>query len=81
MVIQVSFVKIFFYLPEVSHCMGERTLGGNIRRITRIMVSLKWQKLNNHLSFVCLFDLIFYVPSKIFQLNRDGSSWVESVLS
>ena len=27
--------------------------------------------------FVCLFDLILYVPSTIFQLNRDGSSWVE----
>ena len=31
-------------------------------------------------SFVCLFDLILYVPSTIFQLNRDGSSWVEPVL-
>ena len=28
-----------------------------------------------------LFDLIPYVPSTIFQLNRDGSSWVEPVLS
>ena len=28
-----------------------------------------------------LFDLILYVPSAIFQLNRDGSSWVEPVLS
>ena len=28
----------------------------------------------------CLFDLIPYVPSTIFQLNRDGSSWVEPVL-
>ena len=34
---------------------------------------------NNH--FVCLFDLILYVPSTIFQLYRDGSSWVEPVLS
>ena len=32
-------------------------------------------------TFVCLFDLILYVPSKIFQLNRDGSSWIEPVLS
>ena len=31
--------------------------------------------------FVCLFDLILYVPSTIFQLSRDGSSWVEPVLS
>ena len=30
---------------------------------------------------VLLFDLILYVPSTIFQLNRDGSSWVEPVLS
>ena len=28
-----------------------------------------------------LFDLIHYVPSTIFQLNRNGSSWVEPVLS
>ena len=27
--------------------------------------------------FVCLFDLILYVPPTIFQLYRDGSSWVE----
>ena len=31
--------------------------------------------------FVCLFDLIFYVPSTIFQLNRDGYSSIEPVLS
>ena len=32
-------------------------------------------------AFVCLFDLILNVPSTIFQLNMDGSSWVEPVLS
>ena len=32
-------------------------------------------------SFVCLFDLILYVPSTIFQLNGDGSTKVEPVLS
>ena len=31
--------------------------------------------------FVCLFDLILYVPSAIFQLNRNGSSCVEPLLS
>ena len=31
--------------------------------------------------FVCLFDLILYITSTIFHLNRDGSSWVEPVLS
>ena len=35
-----------------------------------------------NVQFVCfLFDLILYVPSTIFQLYRDGSSWVEPVLS
>ena len=29
----------------------------------------------------CLFDLILYVPSTIFRLNRDMSSCVEPVLS
>ena len=32
-------------------------------------------------AFVCLFDLILYVQSTICQLYRDGSSWVEPVLS
>ena len=35
----------------------------------------------NGILFVSLFDLILYVPSTIFQLNRDRSSWVEPVLS
>ena len=30
---------------------------------------------------VCLFDLILHVPSTIFQLKQDGSSWFEPVLS
>ena len=33
------------------------------------------------LLLLLLFDLILYVPSTIFQLYRDGSSWVEPVLS
>ena len=40
-----------------------------------------WSPYIFYVSFVCLFDLIFYVPSTIFQFNRDGSSWVEPVLS
>ena len=31
--------------------------------------------------FVCLIDLILYAPSTVSQLYRDGSSWVEPVLS
>ena len=33
------------------------------------------------LSTKSLLDLIIYVPSAIFQLNRDGSPWVEPVQS
>ena len=29
----------------------------------------------------CLFDLILYIPSTISQIKRDGSTWVEPVLS
>ena len=40
------------------------------------------RKINKKLyDFFVLFDLFLYVPSTIFQLNRDGSSWVEPVLS
>ena len=46
---------------------------------------LRWHTLNceilKSLFFVCWFDLILYVPSTTFQLNRDGSPWVEPVLS
>ena len=35
----------------------------------------------NFMIKINLFDLILYVPSTIFQLNRDGSSWVGPVLS
>ena len=45
---------------------------------------LRWTtrsyNLRNKLIF-CLFNLILYVPSTIFQLNRDRSSWVEPILS
>ena len=35
----------------------------------------------NKVTFIfVLFDLILYVPSTIFKLYRDGSSWVEPVL-
>ena len=40
-----------------------------------------YTKNSKSIEVVCLFDLILYVPSTIFQLNRDGSSWVEPVLS
>ena len=44
------------------------------------LLEYKLQKSVESLFFFCLFDLILYVPSQMFQLNRDGSSWVEPVL-
>ena len=45
-------------------------------------VSALWLRINNFWPVVDdLFDLILYVPSIIFELYRDGSSWVEPVLS
>ena len=32
-------------------------------------------------TLLCLFDLFLYVPSTIFQLSSNGSSWVEPILS
>ena len=47
-----------------------------------IYCSLVFLYLSRRLSVCfCLFDLILYVPSTVFQLYRDGSSWVEPVLS
>ena len=39
-----------------------------------------WKQHDNDDDFV-LFDLILYIPTTLFQLNRDRSSWVEPVLS
>ena len=45
-----------------------------------VVIGLFWVIIHIY-TFVCLFDLILYVPPTIFQLNRDRSSWVEPVLS
>ena len=61
----------------------------NIRTTFTVMHNPVFEE-SNTLSFdllaciICslvLFDLILYVTSTIFQLYRDGSSWVEPVLS
>ena len=48
-----------------------------VQATTSVLLKLGWFAED----VFCLFDLILYVPSTIFQLNRDGSSWVEPVLS
>ena len=62
------------------------------RTVSEVPYLMRWSvgracprpTLNSSIVVVCLFvffDLILYVPSTIFQLNRDESSWVEPVLS
>ena len=66
----INFVKIFFqeYYQSVKY-LDQNKAGSSVCNG------------NQQMTFVCLFDLILYVPSTIFQLNRDGSFWVEPVLS
>ena len=45
------------------------------------MAELEGTGLVGDMSPLILFDLILYIPSTIFQLNRNWSSWVEPVLS
>ena len=62
-------------LDQDRHFVGP-DLGPNcLQRLSADDKSLR------RLVLFCLFDLILYVPSTIFQLNMDGSSWVEPVLS
>ena len=50
-------------------------------QIQSIIYSKLMDKQLSAKAIICMFDLILYIPSTIFQLNRDGSSWVEPVLS
>ena len=50
------------------------------------LCSMEWNNLCNYSRvhdyiMICSFDLILYVPSTLFRLNRAGSSWVEPVPS
>ena len=49
--------------------------------IISILFENRIRKMFEILDLVSLFDLILYVPSTIFQLNKDGSSWVKLFLS
>ena len=73
------------YSPAVE---VERKLVGTNQYFIQISIShaTPWINFDQFKVFVvvdwfCLFDLILNVPSTIFQLYRDGCSWVEPVLS
>ena len=59
---------------QVPHCINARNFSKKSSMFTsKIDMS--------HGILFCLFHLILYVPSTIFQFYRDGYSWVEPVLS
>ena len=62
-------ISIFDYWERVAVSMLKQT----------VQKETKESYLKLYYGF-CLFDLILYIASTIFQLNRDGSSWIEPVL-
>ena len=52
-----------------------------VKRHAMVLSFFKKLTLSQNMPYYCFFDLILYVPSTIFQLNRGGYSWVEPVLS
>ena len=50
-------------------------------KLYRSFLNFDLKKKKKFKSIDFLFDLILNVPSTIFQLYRNGSSWVEPVLS
>ena len=65
------------HVGVVSICI---TTDSSRMELYQYTILLRHINMHYHLSFF-LFDLILYVPSTIFQLYRDGSSWVEPLLS
>ena len=65
--------QIFFYSGGLG---ANRNVSGKLDM--KLAIGVKYSTVISVLVF--LFDLILYVPSTIFQLNRDVSSLVEPVL-
>ena len=59
---------------EVDRMFDEKNRNNKIESLDDTITS------SNSAAVFCLFCLILYVPSTIFQLYKDGSSLVETVL-
>ena len=68
-----GYLNVVFFLKK---CEGS----GKTVPLCRLVRAFPSHQCIKFCSFV-LFDLILYIPSTIFQFNRDGSSWVEPLLS
>ena len=68
-------------LEQFQNCSRTYLRKGNLALLKFWTRKIMHQHIENHslfgVIFVCLIDLILYVPSTIFQFNRDRSSWVE----
>ena len=77
----VQYLIIFFQGSKFKMVVCSYTLLELNNKEERLkLISSLWKKTEDYLVRF-LFDLILYVPSTIFQLCREGSSWVEPVLS
>ena len=73
----------FPYLSErwTMHLVGMNILGGGVNVKLYLYLLCLNCVYGGRGACRLLFDLILYVPSTIFQLLREGSSWVEPVQS
>ena len=65
----------------VPKCIEKNYLMQFFAVVVSILLGIEKISVSILMLLVSLFDLILYVPSTVLQLNRDGSSWVEPVLS
>ena len=76
-----DFGKAVFDMSLHVHCLFFLYHNSRSKIIVRIGATYQGSAQWAQLMFVCFVCLILYVPSTIFQLYRDVSSWVEPVLS
>ena len=80
------YAQIFIWTygnQALTDTTADLAFGSVAKRIVGMTGSIQgeiFSVMSYHVHVAC-FDLILYVPSTIFQLCRDGSSWVEPVLS
>ena len=78
--------KFFMLLLMSADIFKKKNLSGTLLECQTVWIQIRTNKMlvliwvKTVCKYVCLFDLILYMPSTIFQLNRDWSSWVEPVL-
>ena len=76
------FFKVNFFKNSFRNIIRvSNSLDPDYQQTTKFAASKEKESLKLQKRVVFLLDLILYVPSTIFQLCLDRSSWVEHVLS